>query len=381
MSRLVRHPHRWRVAAALLFAAVATGVETTDASAFPVAQVLDDVAEGVAQTVEARVDETVSQTRGNGRHLGFDTNVYPGDRAMLRWKEVEHYDWVGYYLPAPCHKDASWAGRRETLEDMGWGLAVVYVGQQYWGKGGHVAGPVRRAAQTPRARAVSRTTSKRASSRRATSRKSTTKKAPIRKSTTKKRPRRAAFAPALPLPSVEGLTIILAQVRPTALDAPQNHTWDCGTELLTAEQGQKEALDAVERTEAEGFPRGTIVYLDIERMEKIPEGMRDYYKGWTQTVLADGRYVPGYYAHSHNAQQIFEDVTPLFAAAGATDEPRFWIASGRNFEKGKAPTEVGHEFAAIWQGVLDITEVWGGIRLPIDINVSDSPNPSAPATD
>ena len=111
----------------------------------------------------------------------------------------------------------------------------------------------------------------------------------------------------------------------------------------------------------------------------MPQGMRDYYKAWTETVLKDWRYVPGYYAHSHNARQIFEDVTPIFLAAGVREQPRFWIASGRNFNKGKAPTDVGHEFAAIWQGVLDITETWGGVKLPIDINVSDTPNPSAPA--
>lgn len=374
MRRPLRLPQRWRVVAALAFAAIATGVETTNAEAFPVAEVLDEVAEGVAETVENRVDASVAQTRGNGRHLGFDTNVYPGDRAMLRWKEVEHYDWVGYYLPAPCHKDPSWSGKREALEDMGWGLAVVYVGQQYWGKGGHVAGPVRRAAATRRERTAARRAAARA--------RTVKKRAPATKkrTTTRKKTRRAGFALILPLPPVEGLTYVLAQVRPGALEA-QRHTWDCGTELLGAAQGQREGIDAVERTEAEGFPRGTAIYLDIERMETVPQGMRDYYKAWTQAVIADGRYVPGYYAHSHNAQLIFDDVTPIFQAAGVKEAPRFWIASGRNFNKGKAPTEVGHEFAAIWQGVLDITEVWGGIRLPIDINVSDTPNPSAPASE
>ena len=35
--------------------------------------------------------------------------------------------------PSPCHKDESWVGKRQMLVDMGWGLAVVYVGQQTWG--------------------------------------------------------------------------------------------------------------------------------------------------------------------------------------------------------------------------------------------------------
>jgi hypothetical protein len=76
----------------------------------------------------------LQEVTDKGPYLGFDTGMYPGDAAMQSWREHAGYDWVGYYLPAPCHKDASWAGKRETLEAMGWGVAVVYVGQQTWGK-------------------------------------------------------------------------------------------------------------------------------------------------------------------------------------------------------------------------------------------------------
>ena len=74
------------------------------------------------------------QVTDKGPYLGFDTSDYPGDAAMQTWREHAGYDWVGYYLQAPCHKDGSWSGKRDTLEAMGWGLAVVYVGQQTWGK-------------------------------------------------------------------------------------------------------------------------------------------------------------------------------------------------------------------------------------------------------
>ena len=40
----------------------------------------------------------------NGPYLGFDTFGYPGDAAMRTWREHAGYDWVGYYLQAPCHK-------------------------------------------------------------------------------------------------------------------------------------------------------------------------------------------------------------------------------------------------------------------------------------
>jgi hypothetical protein len=49
---------------------------------------------------------------------------------MRAWRGAAPYEWVGYYLPAPCHRDASWSGKRAALQAMGYGFAVIYVGQQ-----------------------------------------------------------------------------------------------------------------------------------------------------------------------------------------------------------------------------------------------------------
>src|SRR5437764_156991 len=68
--------------------------------------------------INAAVDEVASTVSRS--HLGFDTNIYPGDKAMHAWKQSAEYEWVGYYLPAPCHKDDSWSGTRERLVDSGW---------------------------------------------------------------------------------------------------------------------------------------------------------------------------------------------------------------------------------------------------------------------
>jgi hypothetical protein len=67
-----------------------------------------------------------------GRPLGFDTSIYPADAAMRAWRSASPYTWVGYYLPAPCHRDPSWSGKRAALRQMGWGTAVIYLGQQDW---------------------------------------------------------------------------------------------------------------------------------------------------------------------------------------------------------------------------------------------------------
>src|SRR5687768_8625688 len=61
---------------------------------------------------------------------GFDTGRYPGEAAMRAWYDGSPFRWVGYYLPSPCHRDASWAGTRAALQRIGWGTAVLYVGQQ-----------------------------------------------------------------------------------------------------------------------------------------------------------------------------------------------------------------------------------------------------------
>ena len=68
-------------------------------------------------------------------YLGFDTGNYPGDDAMRAWRTGNSpYSWAGYYLKSPCHQDDGWMGKRETLTAMDYGLAVLYVGQQTWGR-------------------------------------------------------------------------------------------------------------------------------------------------------------------------------------------------------------------------------------------------------
>jgi hypothetical protein len=108
----------------------------------------------------------------------------------------------------------------------------------------------------------------------------------------------------------------------------------------------------------------------------VPQKMRDYYRAWTTQVLADGRYRPGVYVHTRNAATIFRDVKAVYAKAGRTEEPPFWISGGDDFSPDKAPHEVGHSFAAMWQGVIDVVEKWNGYALPIDVNVAAVPDPS-----
>jgi hypothetical protein len=292
VSAVIALPHMWQV----------------EPEALPTA-----VAEATSRAAEVPVEvaTAVARTSATGKHMGFDTNVYPGDRAMRTWKEAGKYEWVGYYLPAPCHKDPSWSGKRARLAEMGWGMAVIYVGQQTWGRmpGEETARKSRKGGRI----------------------------APKKKAT---------------------------------------GTGTCSADFVRGDRGRVEGDDAVAKAAADGFPAGTVIFLDIERMEKVPRAMRDYYKSWAARVLADGRYRVGVYVHAHNAKLVHEDLTAVFAAAGNGEVPTVWVASGHNFSRDKAPHEVGHAFANVWQGMLDIVESHGGVRLPIDVNVAAVPSPS-----
>lgn len=302
---------RFAIALIGLFAAAAcSNSPTSPVSADTSKSAVADVAAKVAQAAAAVTgqDAPVANAYEKGHYVGFDTHTYPGTATMKAWKHTpgSPYSWVGYYLPSPCHADASWTGKRDTLVAMGWGMAVVYVGQQTWGK-------------TPRALSASQR------------------------------------------------------------DAIRRKT-DCSTDLISVDEGVREADDATAKTKAQGFPPGSVVFLDIERMETIPPEMRAYYRAWAARMLANGTYQPGFYAHEHNAQTVHDDVAAEFKAAGKNAEPRFWLAGGKGFDTGKAPQDVGYAFAGMWQGVIDVARSVASIKLPVDVNVGAWASPSESGT-
>jgi hypothetical protein len=153
----------------------------------------------------------------------------------------------------------------------------------------------------------------------------------------------------------------------------------CDSDLLSAGRGAADGADAIAVTAREGFALRSTVFLDIERMEKMPMAMRDYYRAWARALLQDGRYLPGVYVHAWNAQVVHDDLVKEFAAAGVKDEPRVWVATGHGFDEGKAPQDVGFAFAGVWQGMIDVARRVADIKLPVDVNVSSWTSPSEPA--
>lgn len=232
---------------------------------------------------------------------GFDTRDYPGDQVMARWLDASPYRWVGFYLPAPCYTGTTWQGKRDELAGMGWGMAVLFVGEQDWSE------------RTPdRAGAAADST------------------------------------------------------------APR-----CTRENLTMERGRSDAGAAANAAAEEGFPPGTWLYLDVERVESVSPELEGYVEGWASGLLDDGRYLPGLYAHEANAASLSGILDERLGAAGHPGEARLWVAKPSGFSLRRGPTESGFPAAAIWQGRLDVRETWDGITLRIDANVAASGSPSS----
>lgn len=286
-----------------------------------------DSAVTTAASNASNASNAASGAKDGESHLGFDTNVYPGDGAMDAWQRSGLYDWVGYYLKGACHSDGSWAGKRARLTNNGWGLAVIYVGQQTWGK---QLDPVK-----------------------------TTKVVTIRSKHSKR---------------VKHVTRTMTRKSKVPVATASD---GCSASFVNAAQGRIDARDAIAKSAHEHFPRGTTIFLDVEYMKSVPQRMRDYYRAWTKTLLADGRYRPGIYAHTRNAATIYDDVSDVYDDAHVSGDPAFWIAGTDGFSIESLPTEVGHEFATAWQGMLDVVRTHNGVKLPIDISVASVASPSS----
>jgi hypothetical protein len=230
---------------------------------------------------------------------GFDTRRYPGDAAMARWRADSPYRWVGYYITAACHPRSSWSGRRSALHAMGWGLAVLYVGEQDWTQ---VANP----------------------------------------------------------PTGPGATGGVPR---------------CTAANLTAERGLADAAEADSVARAEGFPVGSTVYLNVERVDAVTPALETYVRTWAGALVDRGRFAPGLYAHAGNADELYAAMADELVRRSGRP-PRLWVAKAGGFHLSRSPAESGFPRATIWQGVFDATETWGEVTLRIDANVATTPSPS-----
>jgi len=149
----------------------------------------------------------------------------------------------------------------------------------------------------------------------------------------------------------------------------------CSSTLLSAAQGTSEALDAVAKLRADGFPAGSTVFLDVEQVTAVSPALTNYVRAWVAGVLRDGRYRPGVYAAKPNIPELVAAASAEFNAATKGGAPRVWVSSGDGFSLDSLPSAAGFDYAAIWQGTFGASETWNGVTLTIDANVATSKTP------
>ena len=144
--------------------------------------------------------------------------------------------------------------------------------------------------------------------------------------------------------------------------------------MVTAAQGTTDAADAVAKMRADGFPSGSTIFLDIERVNTVSPALLAYYRAWM--VEEPSCHRPGVYVTKLNAPAVHD--AQIRSPSGAPYAPAFWIASTGAVDSTTAPSDIGLDYAQIWQHSFDVTLTFSGVSLRIDMNVATKPNPGTP---
>ena len=144
----------------------------------------------------------------------------------------------------------------------------------------------------------------------------------------------------------------------------------CTSTNLTEQNGRTHAIDAATRAMTAGFAPGTVIYLDVERVDQVSTAHAEYVGAWIGQLLDDSRYLPGLYLHGRNADALRAVAAAEYEERARFGGPRLWIASTAEFDVRAAPGESGFPDATIWQGALDVERRWADVTLRVDENVA-----------
>jgi hypothetical protein len=253
-------------------------------------------------------------TASHKTYLGFDANDYPGDDALPILRKSLSF--ASYWIgPPPGEKTSSWLGKRASLQSQGFGFVVLWNGRD-------------------------------------------------------------------------------SHNLKSASDAQQ--------------KGRLDAQDAAKAARREGFPAGTRIFLDVEEGGRLSPPYHNYVHEWIDTLTQE-KFRAGVYCSSMPVKE--SGGVTITTAKDLQDQLAgrklvFWVyndacppAPGCAFlEPPPAPAEGGFAGAAVWQYAQTPRRkqftahcaakyaVDGNCYAPgdaqhkwfIDVNVADSPDPSAP---
>jgi hypothetical protein len=246
-------------------------------------------------------------------HPGFDTRVYPGDAAMRTWRTSSPYEWTAYYLVAPCQTGTSWVGKRTTVRDMGYGMAVVFLGEQDW-----PVNPARDSAAARRDSAAARRVNAAAQPKQCTA---------------------------------SNLTVAKGEVDAARADSTAAAEGFASGTVVYLDVERAEAISSNFETYIRAWFRAML------RSTRYRPGVYMHEKN------ADAVHAIALseYARAGRAGEV-----PFWVAARGTSA----------FDLTLAPDVSGYSYATIWQGRYNTPETWGGVTIKVDANVAASADPS-----
>src|SRR5690606_31554570 len=118
------------------------------------------------------------------------------------------------------------------------------------------------------------------------------------------------------------------------------------------ERGAADGADAAALSAREGFEPGTVVYLNVERVDSVSSELKQYVAAWVRGVLDEGTMRPGLYAHGDNAAALHEVAAAELTARGRAASVPLWVARSGDFALDAGPAASGFPQADVWQGLF-----------------------------
>ena len=151
-----------------------------------------------------------------------------------------------------------------------------------------------------------------------------------------------------------------------------------GSQILTAAQGKLDGANAARLAEQAGFPKPSVLYLDIETGPPAKPAFFDYYKAWVQAVVDNGCSPGVYCSHRLAAQFIAADnraVPWVFQLKSAT--PQTFVPP----LLAPDPSQSSFSGAKVLQYAQNGKLALGSTKLaPVDLDTALMADPSAPLT-
>lgn len=144
---------------------------------------------------------------------------------------------------------------------------------------------------------------------------------------------------------------------------------------VDASSGLADGVDAASKAEAEGFARGSAIFLDIPPGEPAGEASTAYLRAWFE-ALARAGYRPSLRCDADVAVGLHALISGSMASGSG--EPLIWVRQQSDAFDCRAsnPAGSGIPFAVLWQGCAAAKEVFDGERLTVALNVASIRNPS-----